>query len=167
MEKIIRKAYDIKKGLGKWYTVFFKRILPFLLYIIPINIIITRSSDWFFSHFLRGVQNLFSDLRSPYFLVMWSLFLLVFLVILILLPRFATVLEFIYGILYFIIAIKFHYFNAIGIILFIALVIYLLFKILFIVVNIMFDVTYGDEKAERGKSGRKLHHADSDFFFGE
>ena len=92
---------------------------------------------------------------------------LIFLALLIFAPKAATVLEFVYGIYFIFLAFKFGYFNAIGIILFIALVIFLLFKILFIVVNIMFDVTYGDEKEERGKSGRRIRHSDSDYFFGE
>ena len=54
---IIELAYDLKKSLGKWYTVFFRIILPFLIYIIPINIIIARTSDWLVSRFLAGIRD--------------------------------------------------------------------------------------------------------------
>jgi hypothetical protein len=166
METIIELAYDLKKSLGKWYTVFFKRILPFLLYLIPINIIIARTSDWLVENYLKGIQDLLSDMRSPYFLVTWAVLVMIFLVLLILAPKAATVLEFIYGIYFIFLAFKYGYFNALGIALIIAVAIILFVKLLFLIVNIMYKVEYGSDDVERGESGRRVRHSDSDFFFG-
>ena len=166
MRTIIRTAYDLKKRLGKWYTVFFKRILPFLLYIIPINIIIARTSDWLVAHYLAGIKDWLSDMRSPYFLVTWAVLAMIFLALLILAPKAATVLEFIYGIYFIFLAFRFGYFNALGIALIIGVAVFLLVKLLFIIVNIMYEITYGHDDVERGESGRRVRKSDSDFFFG-
>lgn len=105
-------------------------------------------------------------MHSPYFLVMWAVLAMIFLALLILAPRAATVLEFIYGIYYIFLAFKYNYFNALGIVLFIGICVFLLFKLLFLIVNIMYDITYGGDDVERGESGRRVRHSDSDFFFG-
>ena len=166
MRTIIELAYDFKRSLGKWYTVFFKRILPFLLYLIPINIIIARSSDWLVEHYLKGIQNLLSDMRSPYFLVMWAVLAMIFLVLLIFAPKAATVVEFVFGFYYIFLAFKYGYFNPLGIALIIGVAVFLLVKLLFIIVNIMYEITYGHDDVERGESGRRVRKSDSDFFFG-
>ncbi len=166
MRTIIRTAYDLKKSLGKWYTVFFRIILPFLIYFIPINIIIARTSDWLVENYLKGIQDLLSDMRSPYFLVMWAVLAMVFLALLIFAPKAATVLEFIYGIYFIFLAFRFGYFNALGIALIIAVAIFLFVKLLFLIVNIMYKVEYGSDDVERGESGRRVRKSDSDFFFG-
>ena len=167
MRTIIKLAYDLKKSLGKWYTVFFRIILPFLIYIIPINIIIARTSDWLVSRFLAGIWDWLSDMRSPYFLVTWAVVALIFLALLIFAPKAATVLEFIYGIYFIFLAFRFGYFNALGIALIIAVAIFLFVKLLFLIVNIMYGITYGFDDVERGESGRRVRHSDSDYFFGE
>lgn len=166
MRTIIELAYDLKKSLGKWYTVFFKRILPFLLYLIPINIIIARTSDWLVEHYLAGIKDLLSDMRSPYFLVTWAVLAMIFLTLLILAPKAATVLEFVYGIYFIFLAFKYGYFNALGIVLIIGVAIFLFVKLLFLIVNIMYMIEYGYDDEERGESGRRVRHSDSDFFFG-
>ncbi len=166
MRTIIRTAYDLKKSLGKWYTVFFRIILPFLIYFIPINIIIARTSDWLVENYLKGIQDLLSDMRSPYFLVMWAVLAMIFLALLIFAPKAATVLEFIYGIYFIFLAFRFGYFNALGIALIIAVAIFLFVKLLFLIVNIMYKVEYGSDDVERGESGRRVRKSDSDFFFG-
>ena len=157
---------NLKKSLGKWYTVFFRIILPFLIYLIPINIIIARTSDWLVENYLKGIQDLLSDMRSPYFLVMWAVLALIFLALRILAPKVATVLEFIYGIYFIFLAFRFGYFNALGIALIIAVAIFLFVKLLFLIVNIMYKVEYGSDDVERGESGRRVRKSDSDFFFG-
>lgn len=48
----------------------------------------------------------------------------------------------------------------------VALIVFLIFKLLFPIVNIMYDITYGSDDAERGESGRRVKKSDSDFFFG-
>ena len=53
-----------------------------------------------------------------------------------------------------------------GIALLVALIVFLSFKLLFLIVNIMYDITYGRDDAERGESGRRVKKSDSDFFFG-
>ncbi len=166
MRSIIRFSYDLKKKLGKWYTVFFKRILPFIIYLLPINVIIARTSDWLVSHYLRGIKDLLSDMRSPYFLVMWTVLALIFLALLIFAPKAATVVEFVFGFYYIFLAFKYSYFNPLGIALLVALIVFLIFKLLFLIVNIMYDITYGSDDAERGESGRRVKKSDSDFFFG-
>ena len=166
MRTIIELAYDLKKSLGKWYTVFFKRILPFLLYIIPINVIIARTSDWLVAHYLAGIKDWLSDMRSPYFLVTWAVLMLIFLTLLIFAPRAATVVEFVFGIYFIFLAFKFSYFNPLGIALIIVVALFLFVKLLFLIVNIMYEITYGHDDVERGESGRRVRKSDSDFFFG-
>lgn len=166
METIIELAYDLKKSLGKWYTVFLRIILPFIIYFLPINIIIARTSDWLVEHYLAGIKDLLSDMRSPYFLVTWAVLAMIFLALLILAPKAATVLEFIYGIYFIFLAFRFGYFNALGIALIIAVAIFLFVKLLFLIVIIMYKVEYGSDDVERGESGRRVRHSDSDFFFG-
>ena len=92
---------------------------------------------------------------------------LIFLALLIFAPKAATVLEFIYGIYFIFLAFRFGYFNALGIALIIAVAIFLFVKLLFLIVNIMYGITYGFDDVERGESGRRVHHSDSDYFFGE
>lgn len=166
MRTIIELAYDLKKSLGKWYTVFFRIILPFLIYLIPINIIIARTSDWLVENYLKGIQDLLSDMRSPYFLVMWAVVALVFLALLIFAPKAATVMEFVFGIYFIILAFKYNYVNPLGIALIISVSVFLFFKLLFLIVNIMYRVEYGYDDVERGESGRRVRKSDSDFFFG-
>ncbi len=166
MRTIIELAYDLKKSLGKWYTVFFRIILPFLIYLIPINIIIARTSDWLVENYLKGIQDLLSDMRSPYFLVMWAVVALVFLALLIFAPKAATVMEFVFGIYFIILAFKYNYVNPLGIALIISVSVFLFFKLLFLIVNIMYKVEYGYDDVERGESGRRVRKSDSDFFFG-
>lgn len=166
MRSIIRFSYDLKKKLGKWYTVFFKRILPFIIYLLPINVIIARTSDWLVAHYLAGIKDWLSDMRSPYFLVMWAVLALIFLALLIFAPKAASVVEFVFGFYYILLAFRFGYFNPLGTALFIALIVFLIFKLLFLIVNTMYDITYGSDDAERGESGRRVKKSDSDFFFG-
>ena len=166
MRTIIELAYDLKKSLGKWYTVFFRIILPFLIYFIPINIIIARTSDWLVENYLKGIQDLLSDMRSPYFLVMWAVLVLIFLALLIFAPKAATVMEFVFGIYFIVLAFKYNYVNPLGIALIISVSVFLFFKLLFLIVNIMYKVEYGSDDVERGESGRRVRKSDSDFFFG-
>ena len=166
MRTIIESAYDLKKSLGKWYTVFFRIILPFLIYIIPINIIIARTSDWLVSRFLAGIRDWLSDMRNPYFLVMRAVVALILLALLIFAPKAATVLEFVFGIYFIFLAFRFNYFNAFGIALIISVSVFLFFKLLFLIVNIMYKIEYGYDDAERGESGRRVKKSDSDFYFG-
>ncbi|MBQ2093027.1 MAG: hypothetical protein II190_00420 [Ruminococcus sp.] len=166
MRTIIELAYDLKKSLGKWYTVFFRIILPFLIYLIPINIIIARTSDWLVENYLKGIQDLLSGMRSPYFHVMWAVVALVFLALLIFAPKAATVMEFVFGIYFIILAFKYNYVNPLGIALIISVSVFLFFKLLLLIVNIMYKVEYGYDDVERGESGRRVRKSDSDFFFG-
>lgn len=56
--------------------------------------------------------------------------------------------------------------NPLGIALIISVSVFLFFKVLFLIVNIMYKVEYGYDDAERGESGRRVRKSDSDFFFG-
>ena len=47
----------------------------------------------------------------------------------------------------------------------VALIVFLIFKLLFLIVNIMYRVEYGYDDAERGESGHRVRKSDSDFFF--
>lgn len=166
MRTIIELVYDLKKSLGKWYTVFFRIILPFLIYFIPINIIIARTSDWIVEKLLTGMQDILSNMRSPYFLVMWAVLAMIFLASLIFAPKAATVMEFVFGIYFIILAFKYNYVNPLGIALIISVSVFLFFKLLFLIVNIMYKVEYGSDDVERGESGRRVKKSDSDFYFG-
>lgn len=123
-------------------------------------------SDWLVSRFLAGIQDWLSDMRSPYFLVMWAVVALIFLALLIFAPKAATVMEFVFGIYFIFLAFKFNYVNPLGIALIISVCVFLFFKVLFLIVNIMYKVEYGYDDVERGESGRRVRKSDSDFFFG-
>ncbi|MCR5653494.1 MAG: hypothetical protein K6F88_06805 [Ruminococcus sp.] len=85
---------------------------------------------------------------------------------LILKAKAATVMEFVFGIYFIFLAFRFNYFNALGIALIIAVCVFLFFKLLFLIVNIMYKVEYGSDDVERGESGRRVKKSDSDFYFG-
>lgn len=42
-EQFIIKINDIKTNMGMWYSLFLRRILPFLIYIIPMNVVLENS----------------------------------------------------------------------------------------------------------------------------
>ncbi len=75
-------------------------------------------------------------------------------------------MEFVFGIYFIFLAFRFNYFNALGIALIIAVCVFLFFKLLFLIVNIMYKVEYGSDDVERGESGRRVKKSDSDFYFG-
>jgi hypothetical protein len=98
--------------------------------------------------------------------VTWAVLALIFLALLFFAPKAATVMEFVFGIYFIILAFKYNYVNPLGIALIISVSVFLFFKLLFLIVNIMYKVEYGYDDVERGESGRRVKKSDSDFFFG-
>ena len=76
-----------KEDMGKWYTVFIRRILPVLVFFFPINNLSFGLCEYAVKHVLGGVLT-FDDATFP--LVVFFVSLLIFILILIFLPRFAT-----------------------------------------------------------------------------
>lgn len=144
-----------KEDMGRWYTWFFRRIIPFLVFIIPLNVIAFRSYEYIASRYLRGVLE---SLSSTVGIVIWLVSLLIFLAILIFLPRFATFCEFVLGITFY--AFVFRSFaqfaeglvdkpiitNGFGLFVAITLGIFLFMKLVFLVIEVIYHIVYRGEK---------------------
>ena len=76
-----------KEDMGKWYTVFIRRILPALVFFFPINNLAFFFCEYITKHFLGGVLT-FKNTAFPH--VVFLVMELLFIAILIFLPRFAT-----------------------------------------------------------------------------
>ena len=83
-----------KEDMGKWYTIFIRRVIPMLVFFIPMNIIGFRSYEYIALKYFGG---LFQGLSSTIGVAIWLVAMLIFLAILIFLPRFATFCEFVLG----------------------------------------------------------------------
>lgn len=50
-EQFIIGLNDVEQSMGAWYTIFAQRIVPFLLYIIPVNVIIGRVNRFIYRYY--------------------------------------------------------------------------------------------------------------------
>ena len=80
-----------KEDMGKWYTVFIRRILPFLICAIPLNIVCKNIYQFVADRYLGGI---FDSSELAMANLSWVIALVIFLIILIFFPRFATFCEF-------------------------------------------------------------------------
>jgi hypothetical protein len=136
-----------KEDMGKWYTVLIRRILPFLIFIIPLNIISMRVYSFTADKFLGGILDS-SDRTLG--LVLWLVSMIFFLVILIFLPRFGTFCEFVIGPMYIILAFKAGLMKSgLGYFVIITVSIFMFMKLVFLVLEIMYQIVFHDEKTHR------------------
>jgi hypothetical protein len=146
-----------KEDMGKWYSLFIRIILPFLLFIIPINIVGARVYKSVVNRYLSGILD---PNDNAAMIAFWLISLLIFLAILIFLPRFATFCEFaISGVFYYIalflpvttvsngvIVVKPLITNGLGYFVVIALSVFMFMKLVFLVLEIMYRIVFRGEK---------------------
>lgn len=154
-----------KEDMGKWYTVFIRRILPLLVFFFPINNLAFGVCEYAVKHILGGVLS-FDDTTFP--LVVFFVSLLIFALILIFLPRFATFCEFAMGIAFYVlVVVRLNQFNdgviakplitnGLGYFVAIALGIFLFMKLVFLVIEIIYMITF------RGEHEPKMYKGDSE-----
>ena len=147
-----------KEDMGKWYTVFIRRILPALVFFFPINNLAFFFCEYITKHFLGGVLT-FKNTAFPH--VVFLVMELLFIAILIFLPRFATFCEFVLATgFYALVVIRINQFNAglvskplitnlLGYFVAITLGIFIFMKLVFLIIEIIYMVTFKDEKEPR------------------
>ena len=152
-ERFFVKLNEFKSSSGLWYTLFGQRIVPFLLYIIPMNVIIKRFNQHILTALFPGV-----NFMGPLMTAMWIVAMLVLLAFLIFLPKVATPLEFALGFAYLFLAFRLHLFNTLlGYGVLIGMIIFLIVKLVFLVFEIKRLRAFADDKKnniERDESGR-------------
>lgn len=146
-----------KEDMGKWYTVFVRIFLPFLIFIIPLNVVFSRVYESFTSRYLSGILD---PLDSTAKIVFWVISLLVFLLILIFLPRFATFCEFVITGIFYYIAINVTYIvqvdgklvekalitSGLGYFVIISLSLFMFMKLVFFVFEVAYRIVFHGEK---------------------
>ncbi len=147
-----------KEDMGKWYTVFIRRILPALVFFFPINNLAFFFCEYITKHFLGGVLT-FKNTAFPH--VVFLVMELLFIAILIFLPRFATFCEFVLATgFYALVVIRINQFNAglvskplitnlLGYFVAITLGIFIFMKLVFLIIEIIYMVTFKDEREPR------------------
>ena len=136
-----------KEDMGKWYTVFIRRILPFLLFAIPINIIAKQTYQFIADKYLGGIL---SSMDLSYLPVLWSVSLVIFLIILIFFPRFATFCEFVLGGMYIVLAFKLGLMNTgLGYFTIISLSLFVFMKFVFLIIEIMYLIVFRHDKPSK------------------
>ncbi len=162
-EKLIIKISDFKQRLGLWYSLLSQRILPVLLYFIPINVVLEQT----YLRINRIYPNNF--INSTFLTVTWMIALLLFVAAVILVPKLATIIEFVFGAAFLFYALRYNLLtNILGYSLLIGLVVFLLIKLVFLVFEIIRLVAFaGDEKnnIERDESGRVVRVVGEEVFF--
>ena len=162
-ERFIVLMNDIKQVFGAWYTVAALKILPVILYIIPVNVVLARVNFFIMTRFS---PDFYWD--GPILMIMWALAMVAFILLAILSPKAATVFEFLFGFAYIFFVFKNHLFNTpVGITLLIVMTLFLLVKLFFLVLKIMSKIKFaGDAKGvERDESGRIVRAVGEDVFF--
>lgn len=162
-EKLIISINDFKQKLGFWYSLFGLRILPVLLYFIPINVVLEQT-------YLRINRMYPNDIINPTFLtVTWIIALLLFATAAILVPKVATVIEFAFGFAFLFYALRYNLItNLLGNAVLIGLILFLFVKLVFLLFEIIRLIAFaGDKKnnIERDESGRVVRASDEEVFF--
>ena len=162
-ERFVIKVDDLKQSMGPWYSVFAVIILPFLLYIIPVNVVLGRLNFFVMGRLMPGV-----DLNGTPLLVMWIVVMLGFLAAAVFAPKVATVIEFILGFGYLFFAFRHHLFtNLLGYSVLIGMIIFLLVKLVFLVFALIRIKTFSkdDKTIERDESGRVVRAVEEEEYF--
>lgn len=146
-----------KEDMGKWYSVFIRIVLPFLIFIIPSNIVCARFYDMMAARFLGGIL-VEGDNAAK--IVFWVICLFIFLAILVFLPRFATFVEFAVSGVFYYLALTVTYVvqvgdklvekslitNGLGYFVVITLSVFMFMKLVFLVFEIMYRIVFHGEK---------------------
>ena len=74
-ERFVIKVDDLKQSMGPWYSVFAVIILPFLLYIIPVNVIIGRVNRFIYRYYPNP------ELLGTILLLAWIVVMVAFLTV--------------------------------------------------------------------------------------
>ncbi len=163
-ERFIVKVNDFKHSMGLWYSLIGQRILPFLLFIIPVNVIMGRVDKFIYRFYSV-------NLNVAFLYAMWITIMLAFLAVTIFAPKAASVIEFVFGITYLVLAFHYHMFhNALGYALLFSVILFLLVKLVFLVFKIIQLRAFADDKKnniERDASGRVVHAVNDEVFFTE
>ncbi len=134
-----------KEDMGKWYTIFIRRIIPFLVLFIPLILISFRFYCFVADKYLGGV---FSSADSTPGIVVWLIAMLFFLVILIFLPRFATFCEFVLAGVYYYLVVSLGTLvdTGLGYFVLISVSVFMFMKLVFFVLEIMYRIVFHGEK---------------------
>lgn len=162
-ERFIIEVNDFKQSAGYWYSILALRILPFLLYILPVNVVLGRINGFLQSRFLPDVE-----LNKTPLLVMWIVVMAGFLAVVILSPKAATVVEFIIGFAYLFLTFRHHLFGSIlGNVVLTGMIIFLLVKLVFFVFNLISIKKFSqdEQNIERDESGRAVRAVEEDVYF--
>lgn len=154
-----------KEDMGKWYTLFIRRFLPALIFFIPMNNIVKYSYDILQRNMLGGVLPPASEHPEVSF-VIFLVAMLIFILILIFLPRFATFSEFVLAGLFYFYAAKSIVWcesglydkqlitSGLGYFVAIILGVFMFMKLVFLVIEIVYMITF------RGEHEPKVYHGD-------
>lgn len=147
-----------KEDMGKWYTIFIRRIIPFLVLFIPLILISFRFYCFVADKYLGGV---FSSADSTPGIVVWLIAMLFFLVILIFLPRFATFCEFVLAGVYYYLVVSLGTLvdTGLGYFVLISVSVFMFMKLVFFVLEIMYRIVF------RGEKEPKAYPTDDDVVF--
>lgn len=162
-ERFIIGVNDFKQSSGYWYSVFALRILPFLLLILPVNVVLGRISDLIQSRF-----QLEYNLRGTPLLVMWIIVMGGFLAVSIFAPKSATVFELIIGFAYLFFAFRHHLFGSLlGYFVLIGMIIFLLVKLVFLAFALIGKIKFSADgkNVERDESGRVVRAVEEDVYY--
>ena len=105
-ERFVVFMNDFKNGMGAWYSIFALRVLPVLLYIIPVNVVLGRMT----LYYNRYIDPAFFW-NGPVLMIIWVLSIVLLLVLVIIAPKAASVFEFFFGFGYLFFAFRHHLFN--------------------------------------------------------
>ena len=162
-ERFIVLMNDFKQTMGAWYSVVALRILPIILYLIPVNVVLARFTLYYKNHYQPDF-----NWDGPVLMVMWAIAMALLLVLAILLPKAASVFEFFFGFAYLFFVLKNHLFTSpVGITLLICMSLFLLVKLFFLVVKIMSKVKFSKDapNVERDETGRIVRKTEGDVLF--
>lgn len=162
-EQFIIGLNDVEQSMGAWYTIFAQRIVPFLLFIIPVNVIIGRVNRFIYRYYPNP------ELFGTLMLLAWIVVMVAFLTVLILSPKAGTVIEYIFGFAYLYLAFRYHiHNNALGYTVLFAVITFLVVKTVFLGFKIFGMISFaGDKKnnIERDESGRVVQATSEKVFF--
>lgn len=161
-EQFLIKVGDFKLSAGLWYTLFGLRLVPFLLYIVPMNVVLGRA--------IINIDRLFPDLipLETALLVSWIVAMAGFLALTIFAKKAATVAEFAVGFVYLFFALRHRMFGStLGLLVLVMMLIFLTVKLVFLVFEIIRRVTFAKdpEDTERDLTGRITPKTDAEVVY--
>ncbi len=166
LERFVIGVNDFKQSAGFWYSILALRVLPFLLYIVPVNVILGRINIFIMRFFLPD-----ANLNGTPLLLMWIVVMLGLLALTIFLPKVATVIEFMVGFVYLFLAFHYHLYNTIlGYTVLFSLITFLFIKFVFLMFEVIRLGAFAGDKQnniERDETGRKVRSVNDEVVFTE